>query len=517
VTARTASLLLAALAGAAVPAAASARGFSLGVAAGDVTSSTAIIWTRAGHTGTVRVEVAGDRRFHHVVAHGSIRARKSADLTVRIKLKGLKPGRDYYFRWRQGSARSQEGHFQTAYKASQNRPVRFAWTGDADAQKAPGASTLPYNNFQVYRRMAAEHNDFNVNLGDTIYSDSEVAGAGQLAATVRQKWAKYRQNIAVGNLQRLRRATGLYSQWDDHEFVNDFTKPEHGAAIYDAGRKAFTDYAPVTYTSRDGTYRTVRWGRNLQIFIPDERSFRSAKASANHVCDNPQTHQPDLAPTAPATTRALFAAAVPSVAQPVSPACLAAINDPNRTMLGAHQFAALTGALARSTAKWKVILNEVPIQQFYALPYDRWEGYAAERTKLLQSIASRGVRNVVFLTTDTHANFVTPVRLQTLEPGGPKDTGITEVITGPAATKTFSREIDDTLGAPGDGDLITRAFFKPAPPAGVGMTCAAPNVYSFGEVTVTATSLKIDLRDLNGSPVKDIGGGPCGPFTLTAR
>jgi phosphodiesterase/alkaline phosphatase D-like protein len=164
-----------------------------------------------------------------------------------------------------------------------------------------------------------------------------------------------------------------------------------------------------------------------------------------------------------------------------------------------------------------VILNEVPIQQFYALPYDRWEGYAAERTKLLQTIASRGVRNVVFLTTDTHANFVTPVRLQTLEPGGPKDTGILEAITGPAATKTFSREIDDTLGAPGDGDLIARAFFKPPPPAGVGMTCAAPNVYSFGEVTVTATSLKIDLRDLNGQPIKDINGGPCGPFTLAAR
>jgi alkaline phosphatase D len=515
VTARTASILVAALA--AFPSAASARGFSLGVAAGDVTSSTALIWTRAGHTGTVRVEVAGDKRFHHMVARGSVRARKSSDRTVRIKLKGLKPGRDYYFRWRQGSARSQAGHFQTAYAPSQNRPVRFAWSGDTDAQRAPGSTALPYNSFQVYRRMAAEKNDFNVNLGDTIYSDSEVAGAGQLAATVKQKWGKYRQNIAVPNLQRLRRATGLYSQWDDHEFVNDFTKAENGAAIYDAGRKAFTDYAPVTYTSRDGTYRTVRWGRNLQIFIPDERSFRSAKASANHACDNPATHSPDLAPTAPAATRALFSVAVPSVAQPVSASCLAAINDPNRTMLGAHQFAALTSALARSTAKWKVILNEVPIQQFYALPYDRWEGYAAERTKLLQSIASRGVRNVVFLTTDTHANFVAPVRLQTLEPGGPKDTGITEVITGPVATKTFSREIDDTLGVPGSGDLITRLFFKPAPPAGVGMTCASPNTYSFGEVTVTSTSLKIDLRDLNGNPVKDIGGGACGPFTLAAR
>ena len=42
-------------------------------------------------------------------------------------------------------------------------------------------------------------------------------------------------------------------------------------------------------------------------------------------------------------------------------------------------------AIKASTATCKVIVNEVPIQQFYALPYDRWEGYAAEREKLLNS------------------------------------------------------------------------------------------------------------------------------------
>ena len=39
--------------------------------------------------------------------------------------------------------------------------------------------------------------------------------------------------------------------------------------------------------------------------------------------------------------------------------------------------------IKRSTATFKVIFNEVPIQQYYALPYDRWEGYAAERQELL--------------------------------------------------------------------------------------------------------------------------------------
>ena len=36
-------------------------------------------------------------------------------------------------------------------------------------------------------------------------------------------------------------------------------------------------------------------------------------------------------------------------------------------------------------------MNETPIQQFYALPYDRWEGYAYERVKLLNALQSANV------------------------------------------------------------------------------------------------------------------------------
>ena len=93
--------------------------------------------------------------------------------------------------------------------------------------------------------MAAERNDFNVNLGDTIYSDSEVGGVPP-ARTVPDKWAKYRLGLALPALRRLRASTGLYSHWDDHEFVNDFTLP--GARRGDLPRrdvKAFRDYSPV--------------------------------------------------------------------------------------------------------------------------------------------------------------------------------------------------------------------------------------------------------------------------------
>jgi phosphodiesterase/alkaline phosphatase D-like protein len=272
----------------------------------------------------------------------------------------------------------------------------------------------------------------------------------------------------------------------------------------------------VSFTARNGLYRSFRWGRNLEVFFLDERSFRSPKASANGVCDNPQTGSPDLAPTAPQSSRNLFSLVVPSLSAPVSEQCLATINDPSRTLLGARQYRRFTRAVRGSKATWKVIMNEVPIQQFYALPYDRWEGYAAERTKLLTFLRDN-VDNVVFLTTDVHANFVNDARLQTLEEGGPVNSGILDVTTGPVATKNFELEIEDSTGSPGSGALITQAFFKTPPPGGVGMICAAPNVFSYGQVTVTGQELTIELKDDKGDPVVDRGTGtPCETIRLEA-
>ena len=166
----------------------------------------------------------------------------------------------------------------------------------------------------------------------------------------------------------------------------------NGAFLWSHATPGQTDYAPVTYTSANGLYRTFRWGRNLELFFLDERSFRSAKASAGGACDNGGS--PDLAPTAPLAVRAAFAALIPSLAKPPPAACVERIRDPSRTMLGESQFTRFTNAIARSNATFKVIVNEVPIQQFYALPYDRWEGYEAERKKLLLFLQSN-TNNVI--------------------------------------------------------------------------------------------------------------------------
>ncbi len=63
------------------------------------------------------------------------------------------------------------------------------------------------------------------------------------------------------------------------QFINDFSRFENvfssgtinGQQLYQNGSKAFTDYAPVDFSSKDGLYRTRQWGDNLELFFLDER------------------------------------------------------------------------------------------------------------------------------------------------------------------------------------------------------------------------------------------------------
>jgi phosphodiesterase/alkaline phosphatase D-like protein len=499
------------------PPAFAARGFKFGVTAGEVTSSSAQLWGKANKSGAFGVVVATNRRFRGDVHTGLVRARKGHDNTVQRRVTGLKPNERYWFHFiGTRGRRSAVGTFVTAPRPKQNATVEFAWSGDQDFNPEPGQTAPFWNDGGVLRRMKAERNDFNVMLGDTIYSDSEVPGRlNPIALSVRQKWAKYKVNLGNRSLQALRRSAGFYSHWDDHEFVNDFSPAENsfdngvnvnGRTLYNRGAQAFRDYAPVSWSSRNGLYRTVRWGRNLQLFFLDERSFRSANADANHVCDNPDTSSPDLAPTAPQTTRNAFALVTPSLARPVSQACLDTIRSPDRTFLGKRQLARFLSDVKRSTARFKVIMNEMPIQQYYVLPYDRWEGFEAERQQLLRELQS--VKNVIFLTTDVHATLVNDARFKTLESGGPENSGIMDVIVGPVATANFALEIDGATGQQGSGALVDNAFFTPPPPGGIGMSCSILDQFSYGQVRVTSSQLTITPKNIDGQVQQD-GARPC--------
>jgi alkaline phosphatase D len=496
-----------AVAAAAVPAilAASAGGatsaFPYGVAAGEIRSNSAVLWTRAPKSGAVSVELVAPAA-PKVVA--TTTAARRDDLTVRVTAQPLRPGTAYRYRFRQGAAVSPWGSFRTAPSATAASSVRFAVSGDADATPGPNGKPA-YNRFETYAQMARERNDFNINLGDTIYSDSEVGGA-PVARTIPAKWEKYRLGLELPALRLLRGSAGLYSHWDDHEFINDFSRDEHGDTIYLAGLKAFTDYAPVVYAPTTGLYRSFRWGKHLELFFLDERSFRSAKADSD--CAN------DLAPTAPQAVREAFVQLAPPLANPVAETCLAELASPARTMLGASQRALFLKAVRASQATFKVIVNEVPMMQLYALPYDRWEGYAAERTRVLERL--QDVSNVVFLTTDTHAHLIGEIRLSTLEGPAPVGTGIWEAVTGPVATNTYAKEIDRVLGMPGAGALLGGLFLKPQPPQGLGLACAAIDQYGYAEVSVTATRLTVTPKTPSGRRVLDVSGRQCPQLVVRA-
>ena len=507
----------------ALPVGAKVKDFRSGVTAGEVKAKSARIWGATEGSGKVRAKVATDRRFRDVVARKRMKSNGSNDNTVQARIKGLKPDMRHFYEFCARSAScSERGKFSTAPKGKKSEVIEFAYTGDTDGTGLPGANQPFFGNFETFRAMRQEKNDFNIHFGDTIYSDSGVGG-GPPALTAEEKWGKYRQNLEQRNLTRLRKSAGFYSHWDDHEFINDFSIPEDGQQLYQAGVEAFRDYAPVTYSDEQGLYRTFRWGRNLEVFFLDERSFRSAKADFGGVCDNPDTNAPDLAPTAPQGVRNVFAALIPSLINPVSQACKNAINDPNRTLLGEPQFSRFVQAIDDSSARWKIVVNETPIQQFYGLPYDRWEGYAHERIRLLNELEQRGVGNLVFITTDTHAAFANIVRKRTLNndvaptnaPAGPTDTAYQDFIIGPVATNPFWDEIDNVTGEPGSGELLSNAFFKPDPPAGVGMFCSRGDVFSYAEVVVRKDSVQIAFKDQTGQTVVDVNGEPCGPYTIT--
>ena len=163
--------------------------FDFGVAAGEVTATTAKVWTRADRAGAVTVLIG--TRASRLRRAGRATARASHDDAVTIDLRRLKPDRRYFYRFVQGSRRSEVGRFRTAPRPSARRTIRFALVGRRGRPAGDGRRPAVLEPFEVYARMARERNAFNVNLGDTIYSDSEVgatATASSSGAPPRSRW-----------------------------------------------------------------------------------------------------------------------------------------------------------------------------------------------------------------------------------------------------------------------------------------------------------------------------------------
>jgi alkaline phosphatase D len=478
---RTRMLLIVAglLAASQVPALASgAVAFTSGLASGDVTDTGAILWTRVDQAAPLVAEVALDPSFQQLIDAVPVMAGPETDFTVKVDLDGLQPESRYFYRFVQGAqdaeavpSVSATGTFRTAPHADRPADVRFAYSGDSEAGFQP---------FTLLDAVRRENPDFFVYLGDTIYADTNSA-AGNVtqippAETLSVYRAKYRENRQDAFLQALLAATPTYAIWDDHEVLNDFAGEAVDPTLLAHGLQAFLEYMPLRPDAAEPRqlFRRFRWGRAVDLFILDERQYRSAE----RFC-----------------VRDGHLVLIPVVQDP---RCfLTELAAPDRTMLGARQKAWLTRELLASEATFKVIINEVPMGALYVLPYDRWESYVAEREELLQFMRAN-LRNVIFLTTDLHGTLILEAT-----PFLSNAPVAKEVIVGPMASS-------GALAKMGMAPLAVKA---PRPSLGAP-ACVHLDTFSYGLVEVDSQAqppqLTVTVKGQDGHPLIDpVTGQPC--------
>lgn len=484
--------------------------FTHGVASGEVKSRSAVLWTRVDRKAKLVVELSPDRAFPRSKTLTRI-ARASArnDFTAKAVVAGLSPDQFYHYRWRQGNTISQVGNFKTPPQRSARARVSFTFTGDTDGTFL--GPTPFHNNFEVLDRVREEEADFFVYLGDTVYADSVLMPAK--ATTLEEFRDLYKVNRGFSALANLLKSTSTYAIWDDHEVRDNFAGQTVDPTLYATGRKAFLEYLPLpkrqlplldSNCADRPLFRVFRWGKDVEIIILDERSCRSPDVSA--LCSN------DPFPTLPPDLRAQLAAQIPNLISPMPPeGCLNALFDPSRTMLGSVQKALFKAVLLRSRAKFKFVINGVPIQQFYAQPYDRWEGYGAERNEILNFIRSNRIENVVFLTTDLHANLINRVFVDRF---ADPEAIAQEFITGPVAAFTFEegiRQFATTIGV--DPNTLVQGFNTLLDLVGVDCRdlggvrpllggTSAPR-FTYGLVKVKSRTATITLKDQEGNILAD--------------
>jgi alkaline phosphatase D len=431
--------------------------FTHGVASGDVTPASVVLWTRVDQEGDVRAQVATDEGFSKLVVEGKQRASADHDFVVKLGVDGLEPATRYYYRFLPPSGEpSPVGTFQTAPPEETSADVTFAYDGDSDASYKP---------FNLLTKVREDNPAFFIFLGDTIYADYTNTGL-PAATTLDDYRQRYKVNWEDEPLRALLASTSTYAIWDDHEVKNDFAGQDVDQAQMAAGRQAFLEYLPIREDATDPNrlYRTFKWGKDVELFILDERQYRSAEA----ICMNEEGGT----------------ITIPSFEG--DEACKAGLADPSRTFLGQEQKEWLKQALLASTAKFKFIVNEVAISELTLLPYDRWEGYSAERRELLDFLKENDIKNVIFLTTDLHASIVKTV-----------DGRYKEVIVGPIGTTPLGAELE-SIGVPlslAEG-LVPDVEYKKL------------DTFSYGLVKVTTSTtparVQILIKDLEGQVLSTV-------------
>lgn len=382
-----------------------------GVASGDVTATSAVIWARASDAARIDAEAFTDANFSRDRIAATVLADDSTDNVGQVTLRGLIPDTRYFYRVvASGSSRAEDsepvsGTFKTAPTLSQRRVVSFIVGADVGGQQF--CRNAAQGGYAIFGSMEALAPDFYISNGDAIYADGDCPENGPdgpggwqnipgdfpsigdtsvdwtNTAQVRDVYRRhYRYNRSDPFMQSFLKNTSVIAQWDDHEVINDFgarwtywnsanTNRAGYPTLVSEGLKAFFDYSPVERRGEDPNriYRSFRWGLDVEVFVLDARSYRDR----NDLPDTPE-------------------------------------ND--KQMLGREQIAWLVEGIRHSSATWKIVSSDVPISittgsvQFGR---DAWanldaepSGFERELLRLLAQLDATNQRNIVFVTTDVH-------------------------------------------------------------------------------------------------------------------
>src|SRR6516165_5895557 len=388
--------------------------FSLGVASDAPRPDGFVLWTRlapeplstnpetpGGMTGadvTLRYEIATDPGINEN------RAPRSCD-RLHLDVAGLESGRSYWHRFLSGDAVSPTGRAVTLpAPGSARAKLRFGFVS---------CSNYEHGYFSAYRHLTGENPQFILFLGDYIYETIEQNRPivrrhsdgiePRTLPTYRNRYAQYRLDA---DLQGLHAQVPAIVTWDDHEVQNDyadkwsetFDDPEQFLIRRAAAYQAFYEHMPVRpIISRPNgplmrIYDRFTCGDLIEISVIDGRQYRSRQA-----CYRPPNKGGGHLETNASCPERL---------------------DPGRTMMGFGQEAWLYAGLAHSKARWNLIAQDVLMAQLRrkldgidAFWTDDWNGYPANRARLLRHIYDSKVSNPVVISGDIHSFFANDLKL----------------------------------------------------------------------------------------------------------
>ena len=321
--------------------------FPLGVASGDVTSSTVVLWTRAALATPLRCTVWSVDANEALVEVASVDAVPADGGTVHVEVTGLVPSTAHRFVFFDSlGTRSPTGCFATAPPDDALVPLVFGAT----------ACTKNGKGFGVIGA-AARRTDlsFFVHLGDTVYADGSL--------TLPDYRASWTQNLSTADYRALRSSMSVFATWDDHEVQNNWDAESIDPAQASCARQAFFEHQPLQQVGvvPGRIWKKKRWGKTAELFILDGRGER--RSSAGH-----------------------------------------------EQYISREQMDWLKAGLLASAAVFKIIVNSAPIMKtpfFFGLSRgEQWTSHPTQRDEILGFIDGNHIRGVLWVSGDFHLGVV---------------------------------------------------------------------------------------------------------------